>query len=208
MKLMLITLIREASRRRAAIRERNIRVLARNEQLVGECFQRLLSQVRSESASTEEVAEQVAQVIATLYPLPTRWIVAVYTDDRESVSRAAIKPIKPKLSTNFNIKNVNGFHVALFPFLEGKMPHIIDARRVDEFCDRPIKGAGQMPTCDVGSTDGEYVFDELRRLGIVPDSFDLIVVPTEGQLSVRTVPFGSLPPFFAKKYPDFNIIVF
>ncbi|XP_046444720.1 uncharacterized protein LOC124194530 [Daphnia pulex] len=198
----------EVSRRKAAMRERNIKILARNEQLIGECFQRQLSQVRSESMSTEEVSEQVAQVISTRYPLPTRWIVAVYTDDRDSVSRAAIKPIKPKLSANFNIKNVNGFHVALFPFLEGKMPHIIDGRRVDEFCARPVKGAGQMPTCDVGSTDGEYVYDELRRLGIVPDPLDLIVVPTEGQLSVRTVPLGSLPPFFAKNYPDFNIIVF
>ena len=65
-----------------------------------------------------------------------------------------------------------------------------------------------MPTCDVGSSDGEYVFDELRRQRIVTDNHDLIVVPSEGQLSVRTVPLGSLPPFFAKKYPDFDIIAF
>ncbi|KAI9552507.1 hypothetical protein GHT06_022873 [Daphnia sinensis] len=199
----------EASRRRAAIRERDVKIRARNEELVGECFQRQLSEIRSEESTTEQVAEQVAQVMATRYPLPTRWIVAVYTDERElSISRAAIKPIKPKLSANFKVKTANGYHVALFPFLEGKQPHLIDGRRIDEFCDRPVQGAGQMPTCDVGSTDGEYVYDELRRQGIVPEPLDLIVVPTEGQLSVRTVPLGSLPPFFAKKYPDFDIIVF
>ncbi|KAK4037352.1 uncharacterized protein LOC116928371 [Daphnia magna] len=200
----------EASRRRAAIRERNVKIRARNEELVGECFQRQLSEIRSEESTTEQVAEQVAQVMATRYPLPTRWVVAVYTDEREtsSISRAAIKPIKPKLSANFNVKTANGYRVALFPFLEGKQPHLIDGRRIDEFCDRPVQGAGQMPTCDVGSSDGEYVYNELRRQGIVPEPLDLIVVPSEGQLSVRTVPLGSLPPFFAKKYPDFDIIVF
>ncbi|XP_057380848.1 uncharacterized protein LOC130703374 [Daphnia carinata] len=199
----------EANRRRVAIRERDVKIRARNEELVGECFQRQLSEIRSEESTTEQVAEQVAQVMATRYPLPTRWVVAVYTDEREmSISRAAIKPIKPKLSANFKVKTANGYHVALFPFLEGKEPHLIDGRRIDEFCDRPVQGAGQMPTCDVGSTDGEYVYDELRRQGIVPEPLDLIVVPTEGQLSVRTVPLGSLPPFFAKKYPDFDIIVF
>lgn len=200
---------REASRRRAAIRERNVKIRARNEELVGECFQRQLSEVRSDESTTEQVAEQVAQIMSTRYPFPTRWVVAVYTEERAmSISRAAIKPIKPKLSANYNVKTANGYYIALFPFQEGKEPHLIDGRRIDEFCARPVQGAGQMPTCDVGSTDGEYVYDELRRHGIVPEPLDLIVVPTEGQLSVRTVPLGSLPPFFAKKYPDFDVIVF
>ncbi|XP_057379662.2 uncharacterized protein LOC130701895 [Daphnia carinata] len=195
----------EISRRRAAFGQRNVRVLARNVQVVEQCFQRQLGEIRSES-TTEQVAEQVAQVMSTLYPLPTRWIVAVYTG-QQGMERGAIKPLKSKLSADFNVI-INGFHVALFPFLSGKMPQMIDGRRIDHFCNRPVKAAGQMPTCDIGSTDGEYIYDELRRLGIVPDPLDLIVVPSEGQLSVRTVPLGSLPPFFAKQYPDFDIIVF
>lgn len=195
------------SRRRAAFGQRNVRVLARNVKVVEECFQRQLGEIRSES-TTEQVAEQVAQVMSDLYPLPTRWIVAVYTDYQATeLSRGAIKRLRSKLSADFNVV-INGFHVALFPFLSGKMPQMIDGRRIDHFCNRPVKAAGQMPTCDIGSTDGEYVYDELRRLGIVPDPLDLIVVPSEGQLSVRTVPLGSLPPFFAKNYPDFNVIVF
>lgn len=201
-----MTLIRETSRRRAAFRQRNLRVQARNVKVVEECFQRQLTEVRSDSATSDEVAEQVGQVISSLYPLPTRWIVAAYTDD-QGTSRGAFKPMKSKLSADFNVM-INGFHVALFPFLDGKMTKMIDGRRVDQFCNLPVTGAGQMPICDVGSTDGEYVYDEMRRLGIVPDSFDLIVVPSAGQLSVTTVPFGSLPPFYAKKYPDFDIIVF
>ncbi len=173
--------------------------------------------MRQESpfSSTEEVAERVAQVMAETYPLPTRWIVAVYTDERGQqiqeeipISRQAVKPIKPKLSADYNIENIGGYKVALFPFTNGTSPKMIDGRRIDTFCNQPVTGAGQMPTCDVGSSDGEYVYDELRRLRIVPNNLDLIVVPSEGQLSVKTVPLGSLPPFFAKNYPDFDIIVF
>ena len=180
--------------------------------MVEECFQNLLTEsVQQEEpfASTEEVAERVAQIMAEVYPLPTRWVIAVYTDQRgQQNSRAAVKPIKPKLSANYNIKSIGGYNVALFPFVNGTSPKIIDGRNIDKFCSRPVTGAGQMPTCDVGSSDGEYVFDELRRQRIVTDNHDLIVVPSEGQLSVRTVPLGSLPPFFAKKYPDFDIIAF
>lgn len=167
-------------------------------------------------ATTENIAERVAQIMSEVYPLPTRWIVAVYSDERRQqmnpelnqISRAAIKPMKPKHSAEYHIKNINGYQVALFPFLDGATPKMIDGRRVDAFCNQPIRGAGQMPTCDVGSSDGEFVYDELRRLRIVPDPLELIVVPSEGQLSVRSVPLGGLPPFFAKNYPDFHIIAF
>ncbi|KZS02863.1 Uncharacterized protein APZ42_034531 [Daphnia magna] len=197
----------EVARRRAAFAQRNVRVLARSVQVGEECFQRQLSEVR-EGSTTEQAAEQVAQVMSTLYPLPTRWIVAVYQDKKEKkLPRGSVKPLKSKLSADFNVI-INGFHVALFPFLDGKMPQMIDGGRIDHFCNRRVKAAGQMPICDLGSTDGEFIYDELRRLGIVSDSLDLIVVPSEGQLSARTVPLGSLPPFFAKKYPDFDIIAF
>lgn len=158
--------------------------------------------------STEQVAEQVAEAMSGRYPLPTRWIVAVYTDDRNTISRAAVKPIKPKLSASYNVKDINGYHVAIFPFFDGQSPRMINGQLVDEFCNRPVTAAGKMPQCNVGSSDGEYVYDELRRQGIVPSNLDLIVVPSEGRLSVRTVPLGSLPPFFAKKYPDFDIAIF
>ena len=196
--------------------------MVRNEDLVEECYQILLSEAIGEEnpeLSTEDIAERVAQIMSQNYPLPTRWIVAVYTDERgrptqipeqvpAETSRASMKTIKPKHSSHYHIKNINGYQVALFPFNEGAAPEMIDGRNIDAFCNRPIKGAGQMPICDVGSTDGEYIYDELRRLRIVPDPLDLIVVPSEGRLSVRSVPLGSLPPFFAKNYPDFNIIVF
>lgn len=158
--------------------------------------------------STEQVAEQVSEAMTGLYPLPTRWIVAVYTDDRNPNSRAAVKPIKPKLSANYNVKDINGYHVAIYPFFDGQSPRMVNGQLVDEFCNRPVTAAGKMPQCDVGSSDGEYVYDELRRQGIVPSNLDLIVVPSGGKLSVRTVPLGSLPPFFAKKYPDFDIAIF
>lgn len=104
--------------------------------------------------------------------------------------------------------DINGYHVALFPFMDGRQPQVIDGAAIDDFCGRPVPGAGDMPQCDVGSTDGEYVYNELRRLNIVPNYLDLIVVPSQGRLSVRSVPLGNLPPFFAKNYPDFDIIVF
>lgn len=186
----------------------------RNEAIVEECFQLQLTDIfdfdgqPEQPVSTDQVAQQVAETMSQLYPLPTRWIVAVYTDDRNAVSRAAVKPIKPKLSASYNVKDINGYHVAIFPFLDGQSPRMINGQQIEQFCNRPVPGAGQMPLCDVGSSDGEYVYDQLRRQGIVPENLDLIVVPSEGQLSVRTVPLGGLPPFFAKKFPDFDIVVF
>lgn len=207
-------------RRTSAFNDRNDLILQRNEELVEECFRKQLEDIGADNAdddgdgeeeevNTETIAARAASRMSLLYPLPTRWVVAAYHDEQQSLlSRASPKPAKPKLSANYNIHIVNGFHVALFPFLDGTMPRSFNGQNVDAFCNRPIRGTGDMPQCDVGSTDGEFVYDELRRLGIVPNNLDLLVVPSRARLSVRSVPVGGLPPFFAKHYPDFDIIVF
>ncbi|KAI9554738.1 hypothetical protein GHT06_020014 [Daphnia sinensis] len=191
----------EFNRRTAAVRERNVKIAARNVQLVNDCFKRQLNETWQNVTSTEQLADQVANVLSTLYPPPIRWIVAVHTN-RTLPSRT-----QSKLSADHAF-SFNEFHVALFPFVQGQMPNIIDGRLVDEFCSRSVREAGGAPICDVGSNDGEYVYDELKRLGIVPDTVQLIVVPSKGQLNIRVVPPGSLTPFFAKRYPDFDIVAF
>lgn len=193
----------EWNRRTTAVRERNVKITARNIQLVSDCLKRQLNETAKNVTSTEQLADQVAKVLSTLYPPPMRWIVAVHTNGTLLQSRA-----KSKLSADyaFHLKN---YHVALFPFYtNGKMPIIIDGRLVDQFCVQPVREAGGSPICDVGANDGEYVYNELRRLGIVPDTAHLIVVPSKGQLSIRVTPSGSLTPFFAKRYPDFDIVAF
>ncbi len=209
---------RELLRRKAAFKGRSVKVQDRIKEVVEECYQEQLKKnVKDDDdpePSTDKIAEKVAQALSLLYPLPNRWIVGVYRDEREQLrqmglnSRAAVMPIKPKLSAEYNIKNISGYNVALFPFPDGTKPKMINGRFVDVFCNRPVIGAGEKPTCDVGSSDGEYIFDELRRLGIVPVPLDLIVVPSDGQLSIRTVPPDNFPPFLSKHYPDFDIIAF
>ncbi|XP_057380741.1 uncharacterized protein LOC130703149 [Daphnia carinata] len=191
----------ELNRRTTAVGERNVKIAARNIQLVNDCLQRQLNETAKNVTTSDQLADQVANVLSTLYPLPIRWIVAVYTN-RTLPSRT-----KSKLSADYAF-DLNGFHVALFPFVQGEMPNIIDGRLVDAFCSRPVREAGGAHICDVGSNDGEYVYNELRRLGIVPDAAQLIVVPSKGQLSIRVTPTGSLTPFFAKRYPDFDIVAF
>lgn len=210
----MINYFRETNLRKDAFTKKNVRVLERNIEVIKQCFHLQLSDLTLEEDepdrpfSSEQVAEQVANVMSNLYPLPIRWAIAVYTDERNTISRAAFKPIKPKLSANYIVKDINGYHVAIFPFFEGQNPRMIDTQLIDQFCYRPIIAIGKITRCNVGSSDGEYVYDELRRQGIVPPNLDLIVVPSEGKLSFKTVPHGSLSFFFAKKYPDFDIVIF
>ena len=69
----------------SAFRPRNFLVLERNENAIEECLQQQLTEAVEfdDQLTTDQVAEQVADVIGELYPLPTRWIIAVYTDERE-----------------------------------------------------------------------------------------------------------------------------
>ena len=193
---------------------------ARIEHVAEECYEEQLKKnvnedrkkyAKHRKESTSDVAGKVARIMSQLYPLPTRWIVGVYADKREQLEqmgRADVQPIKPKVSAHYNIRNISGYNVALFPFPDGTKPKMIDGNSVDVFCNRPVIGSGNKPTCGVGSADGEYIYDELRRLRIVPDAVDLLVVPSAGKLSVRTVPFNSFPPFFSKHYSDYDIIIF
>lgn len=158
---------------------------------------------------TDHVAKKIAAKLLARYPLPTRWIVAVYRDpDMTPIPIMARADIKPKLSGGYVLQD-GDLYVALYPFAEGEEPMMIDGRQVDEFCSRRIPGAGDdNRQCDVGSSDGEFIYDQLRRQGIVPSQANLIVVPRGGDLTLKMVPEGSLNPFFTKSFPDFHIVAF
>lgn len=193
---------RELEYRRQTFKAHYFEVILRSEEAFRECLkQRLLPIFRwTKKKTTEEIADKIASTLTSELPSENlQFIVAVFRD--------VGPPMKARTSARYVFSNQDAITVAVFP-LKQNFRYQANGKAVRDFCHRAIPGAGDKTFCDVGSVDGGFVFDRLRKEGIVPPENELVVVPKLGQLAVREIPPRSVPSLRFEMFPDFDIVLF